>query len=140
MFKASIVGGRDSNKNEVKTPVNIMNEIEHLIKNCKKCVKVGSMSHQSAAFCIVSKIRSIYYTTCEKNGDHFDIQTYIYMDQFFFNNLEKLIEGVIMYGGAGVPKSVITTTIKNCIEYVEYKVDIDEIYKVIDVLYAEFVY
>lgn len=153
MFKA-VINGRttneikkentDSIKNNIKdTPdpegfLSWDNESIQIILECQKCIKNGTLTPKTAAYIIVGKIRQIYYSTCVKHGDHFDIQTFAYMDQILFDNLNSLIESIIKYGATGISKNLMKQTVKNVVESVEYEANIEKMNEVIDIVYFYF--
>lgn len=151
MFKA-VINGRTTIETEKENTGSIANnttykplskmdydkESVQIIDECQKCIKIGTLTPKTAAYIIVGKIRQIYYSTCVKHGDHFDIQTFAYMDQILFDNLNSLIESIIKYGATGISKNLMKQTVKNVVESVEYEANIDKMNEVIDIVYLYF--
>lgn len=133
-----VKGSIMKNNNPVTTQKNDEDEIQVMMRECRAKVRNSSISAASAAFIIVAKLRHIYYSTCVKGDDHFDIQTFAYMDHILFDNITPLIESVIKYGNTGISKNMLTKTMMNIIESVEYDTDVSRMCYVIEVMYAFF--
>ena len=116
------------------------NEIDDydLIKSCKTAVKSKAITPKAAAIIIVGKLRHIYFSTCQKHDDRFDIESFVYMDKILFDILVEIVEGVIVFGERGISRDVVKETIRNSVELVEYETDINSMYDIVDQTYDVF--
>lgn len=116
----------------------VSNSDYDMIKSCRTSIKMKALTTKSAAIIIVGKLRHIYFTTCQKHDDRFDIESFVYMDKVLFDILVDVIEGVIIFGEKGVTKEIVKETIRNAVELVEYETDINAMYEVVDKVYEVF--
>ena len=109
-----------------------------LVSGCAYAINAGTISTHTAAKLIVSKLRNIYFNTCNKHDDRFDIESFMYMNKILFDTLMDIIESIIKYGKNGITKQITKEFIKSNVEMVEYEVDLDSMYDIIDNVYKQF--